>query len=171
MGVFKRRSSHVMRMTVLVASLGETDFAYLAGIVDGEGTVSIHRNVTRRKGRIFVGYQPQLTISNTDLRMLESLQGRFGGHIVKANTPAKKDWKQGYLLCFRRKEMVVLLQRLNPYLISKRRKAEMLFEYMNTRTKGVSTGEDGRFVGIPLTDRQKQIIAEIRKNNKRGPSI
>ena len=77
-------------MTVLVASLGETDFAYLAGIVDGEGTVSIHRNVTRRKGRIFVGYQPQLTISNTDLRMLEPLQGRFGGHIVKANTPAKK---------------------------------------------------------------------------------
>ena len=65
----------------------------------------------------------------------------------------------------------MLLQRLNPYLTSKRRKAEMLFEYMNTRTKGVSTGEDGRFVGIPLTDRQKQIIAEIRKNNKRGPSI
>ncbi len=166
-----RRSVLVLRMTVLVASLAETDYAYLAGIVDGEGTISIHRNVTRRKGRIYLAYQPQLTISNTDLPMLESLHVRFGGHIMKVSAPAKKHWKQGYLLCFRREEMVVLLPRVIPYLIGKRRKAEMLLEYMNTRTKGVSTGEDGRFVGIPLTDRLKQIIAEIRKNNKRGPPI
>ncbi len=171
MGGFKRRSAHVPSMTVLVPSLAETDYAFLAGIIDGEGTISIHRNAARKKGRVYVSCQPQLTISNTDLPMLESLQVRVGGHIVKVRAPAKKHWKQGYLLCFRRGEIVVLLPRVIPYLIAKRRKAELLLEYMKTRTKGVSTGEDGRFVGIPLTDRQKQIIAEIRKNNRRGPPI
>jgi len=58
-----------------------------------------------------------------------------------------------------------------PYLTAKRQKAELLLECMSSRTKHVTTGVDGRFVGIPLTDRQKQIIAEIRKNNRRGQPI
>jgi len=158
-------------MTVLVGSLVETDYAYLAGIIDGEGTVTIHRNAAKKKGRIYVWYQPQLTISNTDTSMLRSLQVRFGGHIVKANAPANKHWRQAYLLFFRRNEILTLLPKVIPYLTAKRQKAELMLEYMNTRTRGVNTGADGRFVGIPLTDRQKQIIAEIRKNNRRGPPI
>ena len=171
MGGFMLRSINVQRMTALIGKVSEVDYAYLAGIIDGEGTVSITRSKYRKNGRVLVAYQPALTVSNTNLILLRSLQGRFGGHIVKANTPADKNWKQGYILFFRRKEMLALLPKVIPYLTAKRQKAELLLEYMNTRTRHVTKGVDGRFIGIPLTDRQKKIIAEIRKNNKRGPPI
>ncbi|HVC27197.1 MAG TPA: hypothetical protein VND40_03460 [Nitrososphaerales archaeon] len=57
------------------------------------------------------------------------------------------------------------------YMTTKRLEAELMLEYMSTMTGGVTAGADGRFVGIPLTERQKQIVAEIRKNDKRGPPI
>jgi hypothetical protein len=158
-------------MTAPIGNVSEIDHAYLAGIIDGEGTVSITRSKTRKNGRDLVAYQPELTVSNTNLILLGSLHGRFGGHLVKANIPAHKNWRQGYILFFRRKEMLMLLPKVIPHLTAKRQKAELLFEYMSTRTKHVTAGMDGRFVGIPLTDRQKQIIAEIRQNNKRGPPI
>ncbi len=158
-------------MTVGTRRLAETDYAYLAGIIDGEGTVSISRQTTRRKGHTYIGYGPHLTVSNTDLMMLRSLKDRFGGHIVKANAPYNNLWKQGYILYFRREEMLALLPRVIPYLTSKRHKAVLLLEYMRTRTKGVERGRDGRFDSVPLTERQKKIIAEIRKKNRRGPPI
>lgn len=66
---------------------------------------------------------------------------------------------------------MALLPRTIPYLTNKRYKAKLLLEYMTTRTKGVQSGAGGRFVSVPLTGRQKEIIAEIRKNNRRGPPI
>ena len=39
-------------MTVLAGNIVETDYAYLAGIIDGEGTVSINRTGAKKKGRI-----------------------------------------------------------------------------------------------------------------------
>ncbi len=169
--MLKRRPTHFQSMTVPVKGMAETDYAYLAGIIDGEGTVTIHRQTERRKGRTYFSYAPQLTISNTDRIMLESLQNRFGGNVLKVHPPPNKRWKQGYLLSFRREEILALLPRVIPYLTSKRRKAELLLEYMTTRTKSVESGEGGRFVGVPLTERQKKIIAEIRKKNRRGPPI
>ena len=158
-------------MTVQVKSLTETDYAYLAGIIDGEGTVTIRRLTERKRERIYVSYGPAITVSNTDLIMLKSLRNRFGGNIVRANPPRNKRWSQGYLLCFRREEMLVLLPKTIPYMTRKRRKAELLLEYMTTRTKSVATGAGGRFVSVPLTERQREIIAKIRKKNKRGPPI
>jgi hypothetical protein len=159
-------------MTAQAKGLAETDYAYLAGIIDGEGAITICRQTIRRKGRTSFAYGPELYISNTDLVMIKSLQRRFGGHIVKTKPRPDKLWKQGYLLFFRRDEMLTLLPRVIPYLTTKRRKAMLLLEYMTSRTKHVKkSGADGRFVGVPLTERQKKIIAEIRKKNRRGPPI
>lgn len=87
---------------------------------------------------------------------------------LRANKP---NFKRGYILFFRREEILALLPNVFPHLIIKRRKAELLLEYMRTRTRGTAIGAAGRFVGIPLIERQKRIIAEIRKENKRGPPI
>ncbi|HLQ06273.1 MAG TPA: hypothetical protein VK126_00795, partial [Nitrososphaerales archaeon] len=97
--------------------------------------------------------------------MIRSLQRRFGGHIVKTKPRPNKLWKQGYLLFFRRDEMLALLPRVIPYMTTKRRKAKLMLEYMTSRTRHVESGAGGRFVGVPLTERQKKIIAEIRKKN------
>jgi len=170
-GGFILRPTHDQSRTVLVGSLEETDYAYLAGIIDGEGTVGICRVAGQKKGRAYLWYLPELTVSSTDLLMLRSILARFRGHVVKAKTPLNKHWKQGYLLFFRRKETLTLLPKIIQYMTTKRLEAELMLEYMSTMTGGVTAGADGRFVGIPLTERQKQIVAEIRKNDKRGPPI
>jgi LAGLIDADG endonuclease len=56
---------------------------YLAGIVDGEGTISIARqkNLTNGKPEYYVG---QVYITNSNTRLLEALKEQFGGHITKA---------------------------------------------------------------------------------------
>lgn len=151
--------------------LTETDYAYLAGIVDGEGTITFSRITTRRNGHIYFNYSPHLSISNTDLEMIMSLRRRFGGGVVRVTPPRNKLWKRGNYLYFRREEMLALLPKVIPYLTSKKRKAELMLEYMRTRTESVRQGKNGRFVGIPLTERQRKIIAEIRKKNRRGPPI
>ena len=91
--------------------------------------------------------------------------------MVRVAPPSNKLWKRGNYLYFRREEMLTLLPKVIPYLTSKKRKAELLLEYMTTRTENVRRDKSGRFVGIPLTDRQRKIISEIRKRNRRGPPI
>jgi hypothetical protein len=151
--------------------LTETDYAYLAGIIDGEGTITFSRITTRRNGHVYHNYSPHLSISNTDLGMIKSLKRRFGGGLVRVAPPSNKLWKRGSILYFRREEMLTLLPKVIPYLTSKKRKAELLLEYMTTRTESVNRDMSGRFVGIPLTNRQRKIISEIRKRNRRGPRI
>jgi hypothetical protein len=157
-------------MTVMM-SLAETDYAYLAGIVDGEGTITFSRVTTRRNGHVYFNYSPHVSISNTDLGMLRFLKRRFGGGIVRVSPPKNKLWKRDNRLYFRRAEMLTILPRIIPYLTTKKRKAKLMLEYMTTRKETVRQDERGRFVGIPLAVRQKKIVAEIRKRNRRGPPI
>jgi len=146
----------------------ETDYAYLAGILDGEGTITISRQTDRRKGRVYHCYSPHITISNTVRLMLDSIKNRFGGKIVEVNRRVEGHQKPGYILYFRKGEMLALLPKVIPYLTIKKRKAELLLEYMLSRPKKTPRGADGRFVRVRLTIRQRRIIAEIRRNNRRG---
>ena len=41
-----------------------TDLAYLAGIIDGEGCVSVQRSGKRRKSTNEMGFSPEVTITN-----------------------------------------------------------------------------------------------------------
>ena len=170
MGGFIHRPTRLNRVTARVNSLIEIDYAYLAGIIDGEGTISITKGVTHRRGRDYVAFAPTVTVSNTNLLLHKSLQTRFGGNLVSASRSSKHR-KQAYILFFRRAEMLALLPKIIPYLTAKRTKAELLLEYMTSRKRHVIAGSDGKFIGIPLTDRQKEIIAEIRRYNRRGPPI
>ena len=54
--------------------------AYLAGIIDGEGTIVIAKGKIR-KGRINHPYSLRLVVMNTDIRLIEWLKENFGGSI------------------------------------------------------------------------------------------
>lgn len=51
--------------------------AYVAGFVDGEGSLMIVRS--KAGGRRTLDYRARVSISNTDTRVLETIRGRFGG--------------------------------------------------------------------------------------------
>jgi len=100
----------------------ETNIAYLAGVIDGEGSIFINS---------FKAYC--LRISNTDLFLIEKLKEILLSegievHIYEAgNNTQGKNWKKGYQLQMTRKsEIIKVLNKIIPFLISKKMRAEIM---------------------------------------------
>lgn len=100
----------------------ETELAYIAGLIDGEGSIDIHFNKPSKSspnGQYFV----RVTIHITNLPVLEWLRTQFGGSIYKRKE-SKTNWKQGYDWKLVAGNAIQLLRKIEPYM--KIKKAEAL---------------------------------------------
>lgn len=119
----------------------EVEKAYIAGIIDGEGCISIQR---RRGGHCFDeskrwSYQSQVYIGNTDKRMLEFIYRLCGGSI---RTRQKLEGcKQTYTLSFTGNEAKKLLGSILPFLVVKKEQAENVLALRNYRHRGWGWGK------------------------------
>jgi len=101
-------------------------YAYLAGILDGEGCLRISR--TNQKDMVNPYFQASIQVGMQDKRVLEMFKTTFGGSIYKDRTVNGKlpvyRWrinsKRGSIKC---------LKKLMPYLITKREQAEILLSF------------------------------------------
>lgn len=94
----------------------EVEKAYIAGIIDGEGTITIER----RSGR--ATSTPAVYVASTDRELLEWLESRLGGCICKRPKRSEHhklswDWK------LRGDSALALLADVRPYLRIQRRQA------------------------------------------------
>jgi len=106
----------------------KSDFAYLAGLFDAEGTFSIYKRKYHHNGR----YTSVARISNTDQRPFPWLMDRFGGYMLVNKKEGKLEgvW---YLPSNQSKEQYILA--ILPYLIVKRERAILYLEWIrNSRT-------------------------------------
>ncbi|WP_058306783.1 LAGLIDADG family homing endonuclease [Gracilibacillus massiliensis] len=105
--------------------------AYLAGIIDGEGTITltrIHKNEYRR---------PCVTIASTDLELLEYLQTITNGNILNKKNYKPDIYKDSYILSIRKKvDVFYTLTAILPYLRieQKRKRAEWILKYYDIVT-------------------------------------
>jgi hypothetical protein len=108
---------------VTINKLSSTDAAYVAGIIDGEGTVTLtrtHRGEHRR---------PVVSISSTELPLLLHVRTVVGvGRITnKGRTRPYHSASFAYLVSSR--QALVLLEQVLPYLQTyKKQRAQMLLE-------------------------------------------
>lgn len=58
----------------------ETDWAYAAGFVDGEGCIAVSRSFTEAKARFH--YSVQIVLANRDRSVLDWMQATWGGWVV-----------------------------------------------------------------------------------------
>jgi hypothetical protein len=105
-------------------------WGYLAGIVDGEGSI------------VYTGvHQPILTVANTNYELIKWLKRKLGG-----KTYFGKLQRSNYQICYlwrlhKRSEVYIVLNRILPYLIIKREAAEKAIDCIlihanpNTRKK------------------------------------
>ena len=140
---------------------------YLAGFVDGEGSVMITKSRSRKSG--CVQYRARLTVSNTDRGILEEICRDFGGTIHKVGR-GKSTWKPGYMLVFTDGLIPSLLSVLRPHLRLKRRQAAVQLEFIHHK-KNTARTLNGRFlVRLPpgVVQFRESLYRAMKALNARG---
>lgn len=105
--------------------------AYVAGIIDGEGSITLTRMHKKENRR------PCITISSCDKELLEYVQSVAGGNIYNKKNYNPEKYKDSYFLDFKNKtEVFHLLKHTSKYLrINKKRmRAKWILENYNNVT-------------------------------------
>jgi hypothetical protein len=130
-------------------SMKETDIAWAAGLIDGEGCVHIHK-MTRTKNTY---YGLMISVTNTNLDAIIKIKNIFEvGSIFESKT--YKD-KPIYTLTVRGKEAAMVICEILPYSIIKREELMLGLFFQNTIIYG------GRVPITYLKDRE-DIYNEMR---------
>jgi len=70
-----------------MAEIKDTDWAYAAGFVDGEGCIAIARQLVAGRGRFY--YSVQVVVSNRDRAVLDWMRDTWGGWVVANSASAR----------------------------------------------------------------------------------
>lgn len=138
-------------------------WSYLAGIVDGEGSVNLsayHRSDEDSKnGTRPWRYSFAVSVVNTDLKLMKWLIKNFGGvYYVKGNSGNPK-WKISYLWRPKgRRNIENLLLGILPYQVVKVEQTKLALEWI-------------RLDGENNTEKRLAMVAKMRQLNQRGPSV
>lgn len=103
--------------------------AYLAGIIDGEGTVYIQK-VDRKT---FFDYFPRIQIISTNKDLIVWIKDIFGGIVTSRDrSNENRNWRLQHTWYTSRKIMDILLPFILPYLIIKKNQVEVMIEFRKT---------------------------------------
>lgn len=148
----------------IMLDITEPQKAYIAGIIDGEGSITISRKIDKTM-RAGVAYRPYVPVTNTDRRLLDWLFETTGLGNVRPNAiPKNPNHKPSWRWELWSQQAHQLLLNILPYLILKKEQAILLIEFMERVRYGV--GRNG------LTDDELKFQSDIYNKlvilNKRG---
>jgi hypothetical protein len=138
--------------------LSATERAYIAGLIDGEGSISIVKWKTTGKRRSEV----RVSIYNCNRAMISWLEDKL--HAKRRNVPrSKPSWKQAFVVALHSVSATLLLQTVLPYLVAKQGQAELVITYQSTKRR---VGRKG--TGQSVLEEREEMISQIHLLNKRG---
>lgn len=142
-------------------------YGYLAGLLDGEGHITISRcKVVKRRVRVdgslyerpdTIQYQMNLGITNTDMRLMDWLQGRLGGKVYQLKRCHKNPkWKHSCKWQYtKHSDGEKLLLAVLPYLVLKKEQAKVMLEFL-------------RLEGQYVPEKRQELYEKMIKLNERG---
>ena len=118
--------------------MSEPEAAYLAGLIDGEGTVTLTRREKTAQRTLTI------TIANTERNLLEYPMGIIGAGVISSKRTQKKHHTPSFVYRITGRQALSVLQKIVPYLRSyKKHRAEfVLAEYINVTPRNGRYGED-----------------------------
>jgi hypothetical protein len=128
--------------------------AYIAGIVDGEGTITLTR---KHRNNI---HSPEITVANTDLRLLEWLKERLGG-LIKKKVRKLPQHSQAYTWIITNNRAIGVMNEIQEFLIIKRKHSELI-----TKNYKACTPRNGKYTK-DLLSKKMELVAQIKKLNSR----
>lgn len=127
--------------------------AYIAGIIDGEGTVTLTRD---HHGEMPA---PKVSVANNNLELLRWIKGKVGAGIIIKRTKRQPQHGDQYVLDFSNNSALSLLSEVGKYMLVKKAHAQLLL----SRYKA-ATPRNGRY-NEDLLNAKLQLLAEIRALN------
>ena len=112
--------------------MNKTDLAYIAGLVDGEG--SIYTSYQPSRVQELPRYNVGIAIQMADKEPLAFLQSLFGGRII-LRKKMSENRKPLYYWRLTNFQAQPLLEAIKPYLLVKRAQAEIALRMLNAHKK------------------------------------
>lgn len=125
-------------MENIVATMSETEKAYLAGIVDGEGAITIlSRQYRHKNGKVYPVTFLRLMVTSTSPKLIKWL-GAIGGSTALKNVgpTGHLGKKPIFYWATASKLSGDILEQILPYLIIKKEQAEAAIAFQSLRRKG-----------------------------------
>jgi LAGLIDADG DNA endonuclease family protein len=136
------------------------ELAYIAGLFDGEGCVSIRRffranNKSRKPCEMYTLW---VQVTNVDPRLVYPLKEKFGGsvHITKHKSPNQRDT---HVWIATSKNALDFLKAIRPWLLAKSEQADIAISFQEAK-QGPGGGR-GAKVSTSYRERERQQYAEI----------
>lgn len=108
----------------------ETQKAYMAGMLDGEGHIGISMLPTRNRSR---RHWLRVTLTNTNLEVLRELADEWGGKVVRLRQGnAERGWRVAGDISWSTNAARQLLEEVQPYLRIKREQCRIALEFLAT---------------------------------------
>lgn len=128
----------------------ETEVAYLAGLLDGEGSISV---LLRKTDKAF---NTEVVVSNTNLKIIELFNPLLPSHNREQQF---RNCKKLTRIAYRKHaDILFVLERLLPYMALKKRQAELMIAFCKSRLS---------IKKRQYTEDERRWVAEIRLLNKR----
>jgi len=116
-----------------MSSLSDTDRAYAAGLIDGEGCIGLYNTRTRKERRAAY-YQLTVRVAMRSGAPILWLQSRFGyGTTTSHNKGSKAADVFYYVWQARNRQAETVLREILPYLVEKAPQARLALEFCEHR--------------------------------------
>jgi hypothetical protein len=116
------------RRTAKKLSMSEADLAWLAGLLEGEG--SFYASGSRAKNGVMYRY-PQIKVSMTDRDVIERVAQMFGIKVSVNSREKRREAKQIYSAQINGSRAMELMQQLLPWM--GKRRSQKIKELLNTQ--------------------------------------
>lgn len=128
--------------------------AYLAGIIDGEGCLRIGHSRTENK------FYARICVGMVEKEVTDLLKDTFGGYVVEEKLKTGRTIYR-WNLC-NADGIETALNEISPFLIVKRKQADLLLDYVSVRNTKLNKISDEE------TNRRKEIYLKCQQLNKVG---
>lgn len=159
----KNDKSKLKQFETAVGDLNEIDIAYIAGIIDGEGCVTI----SRKKDTMFdinkkFHYIAEIYITNTNEDFIKKIKNILGGSNTLLINKGVGNCKKCYQIRWSRQaDVYKILTCVRDYLIIKRKNAEIVMKFLDSRLGHNSRTE--KYIEYEI-----DLYTQVREINKKG---
>ena len=144
-----------------------TDLAYLAGILDGEGSISIHKHKDK-SSHLGYCYQLVINVANTNEWLINWIHLSFGGWIYKKRM-ISRHYKQVYLWSASSLQAKTLLELVLPYLRIKKPQAEIALQFQSKKQH--NSGGKTKSSEAYAVEEAERILIQSYNDCRRGKSL